>query len=338
MPRAIPLPESIVDVPFTRAEGLAAGLTQRVFDGRRLRRVHPNVWAVRDLVLTPGLTLLAARKAMPERAHLSHLSRLHQAGLELADVSPVHFTLSGDLHLDLDGIVLHRTVRLPPLDEEGVTPSAAWVQMASSAATSDLVVAGDWVLRRGEGTREAIADVVARDPWRPGSREARLVLPLLDGRSASPTESRCRLLLVAAGMPPSGANIDVLRPDGAVLARLDLPFVAQRLSVEYEGRHHLRDPRQWARDLARYDDLRVHGWDYVQVTAEMLRQPKAMVMLVHRRLVARGYRGPGPSFGPAWRAALGRPTTALRGLGGESSTTEPVVLVDGPPGPPMGGG
>jgi hypothetical protein len=332
MPRAIPLPPEIADVPFTRAEGLAAGLTQRVFDGSRLRRVHPNVWASRDLDLTPALVLTAARKAMPARAHLSHVSRLHLAGLDLGAPSPVHFTVSGDLHLDLDGIVLHRTVRLPPVDHDGVTPSAAWVQMASGATTSDLVVAGDWLLRTRAGTREAIAEAALRDPWRPGSREALLVLPLLDERSASPTESRCRLLLTAAGLPPSGANVDVCRHDGTVLARLDLPYAAQQLSVEYEGRQHLHDARQWTRDLARYADLRLLGWDYVQVTAEMLRQPKALVLLVHRRLVTRGYRGPSPSFGLAWRAALGRPTAALGALGGESSTTARATVVeDAPP-------
>ncbi len=39
----------------------------------------------------------------------------------------------------------------------------------------------------------------------------------------------------------------------------------------------------------------------IRVTAERMRSPRAVVLEVHRTLVARGYDGQQPVFSPEWR-------------------------------------
>ena len=53
--------------------------------------------------------------------------------------------MSRDLHLDLDGVFLHRTARMPPLDTVGVAPVAAFVSYCSLARTVDAIKVGDWL-------------------------------------------------------------------------------------------------------------------------------------------------------------------------------------------------
>ena len=56
---------------------------------------------------------------------------------------------------------------------------------------------------------------------------------------------------------------------------------------------------------SRYADFRRSGVRYVQVTKEKLMRPRRMVLDVYRQLVAGGYRGPAPEFGPRWHQAFG---------------------------------
>ncbi|MGJ9411563.1 hypothetical protein ACHAAC_02540 [Aeromicrobium sp. CF4.19] len=113
--------------------------------------------------------ITAATLAMPGRAHLSHASRLQALGLTIADLLPIRFTVRGDLHLDLAGIFLHRTVALPPLDDVGVTPAAAFIQMCAEGRLIDVVVAGDWLLANEHTTIMAIDQLARLQDWRPGA-------------------------------------------------------------------------------------------------------------------------------------------------------------------------
>lgn len=70
-----------------------------------------------------------------------------------------------------------------------------------------------------------------------------------------------------AGLPePRPAHV-VRASDGSFVARLDLAYPNQRVGIEYEGEHHLRDRRQWQRDLRRYELLADLGWRVVRITS-----------------------------------------------------------------------
>ncbi|WP_019144032.1 hypothetical protein [Aeromicrobium massiliense] len=313
MPRTAVVPPVLRTGPFSRAQGLAAGLTSRQLQGASFRRVHPRVWVHRDHVMTRLDEVRAATLALPPHVHATHATRLLLSGLDVVR-PPLRFVVAGDLHLALDGVLLHRTPLLPPLDEQGVTPTAAFVALAATERLLDVVAAGDWLAHRGLMSAVGLGELAAAQSWRRGARAAASVLPLLDGRSRSLPESQVRCLLVAAGLPRPEVNVPVL--DDVRSPVTDLYLRRWRVAVEYEGRQHELDPGQFSRDLARYARLREHGIEYVQVTRTMMRSPRAVVALVHEALVRRGYDGPAPTFGGAWWS-LFRP---VRRRGGESAT------------------
>ncbi|WP_133434087.1 hypothetical protein [Aeromicrobium phragmitis] len=114
-----------------------------------------------------------------------------------------------------------------------------------------------------------------------------------------------RALVLACGLPAGEVNADVFHR-GRRIAITDLLFRAWGVAVEYEGRQHAETAEQFQRDIARYADLRAAGIEYVQVTQEMLAQPRALMMRIYDVLRQRGYPGPAPQFGPRWDALFRR--------------------------------
>ena len=292
-------PRPLLGRPFTTAEALRLGVTSDMLNGSSWIRLHPRVWVHREHEMTHLDRIAAAAMAMPDRAQLSHVSRLQSLGLDVGDHLPIHFTVSGDLHIAIDDIFLHRTEVLPPLTVGGVSPASAFVQYCATATVLEAIVAGDWLLAGRHMTIIEVAELAMRDDWRPGARQARAVLHHLDQRSRSPKESELRSVVVFSGLPVPEVNADVFS-GGRRVAIVDLLLQAWRLVLEYEGRQHAFDTKQFARDITRYADLREAGHEYVQVTSEMLAQPRALALTIHRALVRRGYGGPAPLFGRRW--------------------------------------
>jgi hypothetical protein len=293
------IPAELRHRPFSQSEALAAGLTKHMLSGRAWTRVLPRVWVHRDHVMTPDDWLAAAALAMPDRAQLSHVSRLQALGLDIGEVRPVHFTVAGDLHIDMDGVVLHRTEVLPPLDDIGVTPASAFIQYCATARLIDAVKVGDWLAHRRHLSTIELAELARRDRWRPGARQARRVLRDLDTGSRSLPESEVRMLLTYAGLPVPEVNVPIT-VDGELLGIVDLLVRVVMLALEYEGRQHAESVRQFNRDIERYAGFRRHGIEYLQITHEMRSRPRALVTRVHARMVELGYVGPAPVFGRRW--------------------------------------
>ncbi|MEG9226186.1 hypothetical protein [Aeromicrobium sp. Sec7.5] len=304
MPRAPRIPDHLRHRPFTRSEALEAGMTSRQLQGRELRRLHPGVWVWTRHELTHGDEIAAARLAVPNRSRVSHLTRIHQLGLDHGPPRPIHLSIVGDHHLDLQGVFLHRTEVMPPCDEVGVIGSAAFLGYAASARVIDLIVAGDWLLHHGHMTLAGLRELAWRDRWRPGAREALWVAPYLDGGARSPGESETRVFLQFAGLPRPHVNVRLADEPHAPTSDLWLP--EWRTAVEYEGSQHFLDPDQIRRDIGRYAWMRSRDIAYLQVTGAMRAQPRAMVVSAHALLVERGYRGNPPGFGPMWRLLFGR--------------------------------
>lgn len=307
MPAPTPVPDHFLDRPFHRDELVAAGLSPKLLLGRRFTRVFPSVWTATEL--THAQRIEAARLSLTSRAALSHVTRIQALGLDRGETDRLHFTVLGDHHIDTEGIFLHRTVVMPPRDDVGVTPAAAFVQCCADLRVIDLVVIGDWLLANDHASVEEIQHAALKHPWRPGAQQSHAVVPWLDPRSRSPKESELRVLVHACGLPEPEVNAPVVDESGREVATVDQLFRRWRLALEYEGRQHAEDARQFARDIGRYADLRRLGVDYVQITAAMLASPRATMMQVHSRLVERGYDGPAPSFGPTWFALFGPVTT-----------------------------
>lgn len=300
MPAPHDIPPSLLHRPFERREAAALGLPLKVLRGKRFRRIFPRVWVHIDHVMTQLDWIVAASLAMPERAQLSHITRIQALGLDLEPTKPLRFTVAGDLHLDLDDIFLHRTEVLPPLDDVGVTPGAAFIQYCADARMIDAIKVGDWLLHRRHMTVLEVTELARRDHWRPGAQQVRRVLPHLEAGSRSLKESETRAVLVFSGLPKPEVNRDVRNARGELLGYGDLVYLLWKLLVEYEGRQHLTDLSQWNSDIDRYRGFRDEGWRYVQVTNEKLDTPKKLVSEVYGQLVRGGYDGPAPTFGPRW--------------------------------------
>ena len=265
----------------------------------RFVRVYPQVYRLAETVLDRRGTITAARLSLPGDAVVSHMTRLELTGVS-SGPGDLHFTIGRELHLDLPGVVLHRTLKMPPRDRVGVTISAAWLQAASLLKPIAAIALADRLIRLGKTDATALAQVAAIDPWRPGAELVEALLAWVDSRSRSIPESQTRVVLRACGLPQPELN--ALLWEGVDGERVlgDLVFRRWKVVVEYEGRQHAFDDDQFAWDIERYRLIREAGWVYVRITARDLARPRRLAQLVHRALVEQGYDGPPPSFGPAW--------------------------------------
>lgn len=296
-----PFPEKLRSGPFTREQALAAGVTPAMLRGARLVRIHEAVYRHRDHVMTWEDSVSAARMALPRSARLTHISRIQELGLDLGPRRPLHFVVEGDLHLALRDVILHRTKRLAPHDDSGVSPTAAFIAYCSTARLIDAIKVGDWLLAHDHMTPASLTALALTDRWRDGADEALLVSEWLDGRSRSVKESELRAVLRAAGLPRPSPNHRLPLGEDA-LAFGDLVFVEQGLVVEFEGSHHQTDREQYVSDIERYALMRAHRVPYLQVTHEQLSRARTLVGTVFRALVDHGYAGPPPSFDEEWTA------------------------------------
>ncbi|OUM40586.1 DUF559 domain-containing protein [Arthrobacter agilis] len=164
------------------------------------------------------------------------------------------------------------------------SPERTWCDLAATLSRPELVALGDALLRRWDAPRrpaainepdplssvEALAAAPARRSGARGAATARAALPLLRSGVDSAPESLLRLLIVDAGLPEPEVNQWILDSAGRRVSRPDLQYRARRIALEYEGEHHLTDPRQWARDIERDDRLRALGWIVLRFTKRHL--------------------------------------------------------------------
>lgn len=305
-----PIPPSLLGTPFSTGQARAAGVTKKMLEGRRFVQIYRGVWRHHEHVMCPDDWVSAARLALPQHAHLTGISRIQQLGLDFGPRLPVRFVVEGDLHLSFDDVFLHRTKRLPPTDDVGVTPEGAYIAYCARARVIDAIKVGDWLLRHGHTTVEAIRALALSALWRHGADEAIWVLDHLDGRSRSLKESETRPILTFAGLPAPEVNaaVDV---GEQVQVIPDLVYRQWRTVVEYEGSQHQEDRSQYNADLDRYGLMRSADIQYVQVTKERLRHPKTLVGEVYRALLRGGYDGPPPRFDGDWQLLFVKVSTAV---------------------------
>lgn len=294
------LPPDLTTRPFTRHEARALGVSDRVLQGHRFVRVFPRVWRHRVLEMSPALWRDAARLSMPPQAQLTGISRIQHLGLDFGPLLPVRFVVEGDLHLVPPEIFLHRTKRLPPCDEDGVTPTAAFVAYCRRARVVDAIKVGDWLLHHGHTTVHQIESLALAELWRDGAPEALWVLEHLDDRARSLMESETRAVLAFAGLPRPEVNVAVTVEPGIEVIG-DLLYRAFSTVVEYDGKHHQLERSTYTSDVDRYALYRRAGIRYVQVTHEKLAHARSLVGEVYRELLAAGYDGPAPELGERWR-------------------------------------
>jgi hypothetical protein len=145
-----------------------------------------------------------------------------------------------------------------------------------------------------QATKLKVDDVLALAKNRPGvhgRRRLGTALALVDGGAESPQETRVRLVLVRAGLPPPRTQICFRDERGGVRIRVDMGWPEWKVAVEYDGVQHWDDARQRSWDIDRIAILESLGWVVVRVSADMLSRPHVIIERVADKLRRAGWQG-----------------------------------------------
>jgi hypothetical protein len=212
-----------------------------------------------------------------------------------------------DAVLPLDAAVPGRAIRakgvnghqLALADDERVqigdilvtSPERTWCDLAASLSDEDLLAAGDRLIWRREAlcTRADLARISSRMAGGRGAKRRRRVLPLISDRADSRRESKLRWRLIAAGFPTLAVNPEIYHR-GTFVGMPDLAFLEFRMAIDYEGLHHLTDPKQWHKDLARVPRFENAGWHMTRAASPDLQNSTALLRNLRARLIERGWR------------------------------------------------
>lgn len=271
--------------PFTNLHAVALGITRQrlrqLVDQGQLRRVLRGVYS-------------------PEWVPDSIENRIRAAALVVPPYAVLCDRTAAWVH-DVD-VLRYRELEIPPpLDivvQRGFVPSRRqdWrngerdfapedvIDISGLRVTSPLRTALDLGCKLPRRDALAALDQFARrfgfDPCdlaqelprfrgRRGVIQLRGLVPLVDGDSESPGESKVRLALLDAGMPKPTLQFEIL-VDGMVRYRLDHAYPKHKVCVEYDGDEAHGTPEQQAADQIRRDWLRAQGWTVVVVRKEDL--------------------------------------------------------------------
>lgn len=150
-------------------------------------------------------------------------------------------------------------------------------EMRLAAGLVEAVVAADAALAARLVSPGEVAALVRRCGGWEGIAQAREALSLASDRSASPPETRLRMLWVrGAGLAPPLVNVPVFSCGGRLLGYPDLLDPAAGLVLEYDGADHRRVRRQRSDNL-REESLREHRLEVVRVTSLDLLDPASLV-------------------------------------------------------------
>lgn len=171
-------------------------------------------------------------------------------------------------------------------------PVRAWRQAGTLWSCDDLIAAAEFLisgpepLARFEDLREEVeimGDV----------RRGVLARALAEVRAGarSPRETKLRLALTRAALPAPRINWPLRDDHGRFVAELDLAYTRWRIGVEYDGRVHETDRRQFAKDADRWDAIRAEGWEHVRILRHhMVGDASEAVHKVRTALVSAGWR------------------------------------------------
>ncbi|WP_121059772.1 hypothetical protein [Microbacterium telephonicum] len=321
MTRTTPLPDSLLDRPFTVGEARAAGVNR----GRlrrsdlespthgarvaRVARVAPpadETPSERRARLREELVLRVQHlaPALTVDQFFSHDTALALLGAPLPYGSgaalPIHVSAHRPAGQPRRREVVGHRLQARPVAEwiaAGVRvehPVRAWRQVAVTWGLDDLIAAADHLVspRVRFATVDDLRAEVAMLGDLPGGILQRALAEVRVGAETA-EETAVRLLITRAGLPEPELNWTLHTREGRFVARLDLAYPAYRVAIEHDGRVHAFDERQFARDADRWDDVRAQGWTHVRILSHHLRPDPAVALdRIVTALLSHGWRPP----------------------------------------------
>jgi Protein of unknown function (DUF559) len=263
--------EAELDVrkPFSRADARRAGIPVRHLTSTRFRKLFYDLYIGADLAVTPAVLASAALRISPAGSHASHFTAAEIWGGVVPDQPLTHVSSPhGCTRSERQGVGSHETRRGSQVvvfrQLRVSSPEQTFIDLATELTLVDLVVLGDSLVKmRRTTTRKIVEAAVA---WKgKGSRLARRAAHLVRAGVDSPMETRLRMLMVLAGLPEPVVNHIEYDAMGAWAKRFDLSYPDLLLIIEYDGRQHAEDDRQWGRDIDRREELDADGWRLIVV-------------------------------------------------------------------------
>jgi hypothetical protein len=269
-------------VAFRGSQAVAAGLvTPDRLRGPRFRRLLPDVYTPATAE-PPGLLLrsLAAYRLVDGRGVLSGYSAAALLGADCArrPDTPAEVTVPGGGLRPHAGLVVHRDRLLGDevtcvRDIACTTPLRTAFDLARGPDRDEAVVAVDRLANRYRLRPTLLLELCARYRGHRGVARIPDVLALASPYSGSPMETRLRLLIIAAGLPPPCVQwvVQDVPPHG-VLARPRLAGAEDRDRVRGRAAHRTgtRVARHRTPDPAgrpRLADLPLHEAGHVRSRA-----------------------------------------------------------------------
>jgi hypothetical protein len=279
--------------PFLGTEAIAAGMASRHQLATHYEAIYRNVYRPK------GQKMTAVHKA--KAAWLWSGRGATVAGLSAA---ALHGSLWIDARLpaELNQRSQHRTVGIVLRDDtlagdetmvrQGIsltTPARTAFDLGRHYGRTLAVIRLDALMRATGLQRRVIWDLTERYPGARGIRGLRNAIGLADAGAESPQETRTRLVLTDAGLPPKRTQINVYDSYGAHVGRIDMGWDDWLVGVEYDGVQHWEDPAVRNRDIDRQAELEALGWRIIRVSADMLRyRPNTIVERTRSALRAAG--------------------------------------------------
>lgn len=258
--------------PFLGSKALAAGaLTPYELRTRHIA-LHKDVYASRNLEMTPKLRAKALWLRSRGRGVLAgysasalHGSKWIGADLPAAIIHPNRRPEPGILiweeRIEPDEICVVDGMRV-------TTPERTALDLARRFPLDPAVAAVDALIQATDLKLIDVQILVDRYRGRRGMKAARAALDLVDGGAESPKETWLRLLLIRAGFPRPRTQIPLFDQWGWAEAILDMGWDEVKVGAEYDGKHHMEDPHHVKKDIRRHELItNKHGWSVIRVLA-----------------------------------------------------------------------
>jgi very-short-patch-repair endonuclease len=273
--------------PFRGSTAIGAGLlTRGVLRGPRYRRLFPDVYAPAELDVDLTLLARAAGVLVAGRGIVAGHAAAELLGASCAPPDAAVEVLMTSKYLCAGIRVRRERYSEQEARMIGATPVATADRVAYDLARwaptlTERVAAVDALAHQCGVTPADVMVLRHRHLGAHGGRDVAETLALVDARAESPMESRIRVPLVLAGLPPEVQYPLVLR---GRRYRLDLAYPGQRMAVEYDGDDH-RTQRRARSDLVREAALAAAGWRVLRFDAdEVLFRPDRLVAAVRAEL------------------------------------------------------
>jgi hypothetical protein len=235
--------------------------------------------------LKPEGWALAAVLACGPDAVLSHFGAARHRRLVQSWRTQMHVTVPSRNGRRQPDIRLHRVSHLDPVDWEildGIpttTVARTLLDLAAVVDASQLTRAIEAAERNRSFDLQAVQDVMARHPARPGTRALQAVLggAVIEPASRSGLESLFHDLIGQAGLPRPQANVVV---EGF---EVDAYWPELRLIVEIDSYAYHRTPAAFERDRRRDVRVTLAGYAVLRFTDRQLtREPESVVTSLAR--------------------------------------------------------